>query len=315
MKKRFLFLALVFLCLSGCRGSDQPIEFDQPINIPEADVVFYTIDEIPGEVLGNEILGFYSFDDPIIKKIDTDEELITPYYLKPDTIVALWKQGNPGLINEFVGKVFIFSSNNFRVCRSEEASGFNVHIHNGNILITTVYTINLVDSNDCSLIKTILNQEDLSNFEYKPLYYSSFDLAQGENFLIVSLNDREMIRIDLPEKNILDYKKIGMNPSISPNQSQIVYVGTDGIHTMDINGENDQLIISLMTNEDSYRSGIPPRPNWSSDGKKIIYHKCDFSSGQLCGKIDYYNIYLYDFETNTETLLIEHGINPSWGLD
>jgi Tol biopolymer transport system component len=104
-----------------------------------------------------------------------------------------------------------------------------------------------------------------------------------------------------------------MNPSISPDQKWVVYLASDGIRISDIDGLNSRKLVSANTMSVVngqfliFDSGEPPQPQWSPDSKELIYHKC---INQNCSNISDYNIYIYNLETNEETLVIEGGGVP-----
>ena len=122
------------------------------------------------------------------------------------------------------------------------------------------------------------------------------------------------MRFKIKDKTIHDYKKIGYNPSISPDNNLVSYIGVEGIRIMDINGSADKLVIPYETKDyfgGFSSSDIPPTPEWSPDGKKLLYHKCNRLNVN-CGDIGDYGIYTYNIEAGVETFIVDKGINPSW---
>ena len=133
---------------------------------------------------------------------------------------------------------------------------------------------------------------------------------------VCNLFSNKLFGVNLPSKTFTDYDIVGVYPSISPDQRQAIYLGIDGIHIMDINGDNNKLIVHY--NPTGFRSGplfdrgVNPKPVWSSDGQTILYHKCNQPANKGCEYIDDYEIYIYDFRIGTEKMIISGGINPSW---
>ena len=315
MKKSLITLCLVLFTLSGCSHSKIISIQKLSIQIPEADLVFNTIETPKKDMLfGDEILGFYTFETNSTEYLYTGSNLITPIFVDADTIVAIDKQGNPGSVNSFSGKVFILSNQQYRYCRSDEAFGGNLQTYLGNVLLSTIYSINLIDINTCELIKTIITAEDLQSIDAPPKI-STFDLSNNGEVLILSLFSRKLIRIELPEKEVLTYGTLGMYPALSPDDKQFAYLGYDGIHVVDVDGKNDKLLIDCGVrkpmNEDCFERGNESKPQWSKDGKRLVYHKCN-SSSLNCSDIGDYDIYTYDIETKQEELIIHGGLNPSW---
>ncbi len=85
---------------------------------------------------------------------------------------------------------------------------------------------------------------------------------------------------------------------------------------MDVNGENDEMVVpykSMISFSDGSREFRMNNPvlNWSSDSSKIVYHKCMLARDN-CHDINEYGIFIYDLKTDSEELIIEGGMNPSW---
>jgi len=316
MKRKIIYVFMVFILVACCQNKYQQINWKHPITIPTSDIVYHTILNDPNNLaIGKDVLGFYNIDPGMSTKIDHELPLITPYYLNSETIVAIQKLGFPGMTHEFSGYILIFSKNNYLSCDTPDATGWDIQPYKGNVLIDSNIGINLINSTDCSLIQTVLLHDQFAGSKGK-FFIGPYSLSSNGNFIIVE-SDKKLYNINLSNFEVFDYYKDGSYPSISPNQKQIVYTGlNDGIHLMDINGEVDRIISRFEPNtNDTYGSvrGIPPRPHWSSDGKKLIYHKCTaagISNG--CTEINDYSIYIYDFASQIESKIIDGGLNPSW---
>lgn len=319
MKKIFLILLLFSLLTVSCDPTRDRISTGNlQIKLPDADIVFQTIEKQEGNELGKEILAFLSLTDGAITKIDFGRNLMTPHYINSDTLVSLNKWGYPGTIIGYSGNVFIIKGNTFLHCDTVVTTGRDLLPYKENFLIISEKKINLVSSEDCSLQKVIISEDELSDFD-TGAEISSYSLSKNGDFLIVSLyidNKLSLENINLSTKSHKEYKENGINPSISPDQSQIAYLGRDGIHLMGIDGENNILLVPYETNYNDesanfWRDNLPI-PNWLNDGTKIIYHKCIQPLNKPCDDISDYNIFEFDLKTSTEILLIKGGINPSY---
>lgn len=316
MKKIIVFCILLFF-ISSCNANEKLVTGKHDFFIPNADIVFSTIEEPEnGEYFGDEILGFYSFNNHEIEYININENLITPYYLDSESLVAIDKLGNPGSINEYLGVIFFLSNRQFQYCTSAEASGGDIHVFDGNILISNVTSINLINSKNCELMKTVIEAEDLTTIESSPRI-STYDLSNNGVELLISFFSHKIVRVNLPEKDIYKYQFLGMNPTFSPDETQIAYLGCDGIHVINVNGEDDRLIIRYQThnsdNDDCFSGSNPPAPQWSPDGKRLVYHKCNMINTS-CSEINDYDIFMYDFDNGIEKLIIHRGLHPSWNF-
>jgi hypothetical protein len=304
----------MFFFMSGCSDNkiSEPITWSRYINIPDADIIFQTfIPEEKGYDLGKEAFGFYRFEDQSINIYDLGlgYDPFIPYYLNKNTIMMMDKLGEEGMIENNRANIFIFSKINFLTC---DYIGFG-YPFKGNIVFDGMEGIQLISSHDCSILKTYITKEEMEKLSEK---YSvgSYFLSNNEDYLLMSL-DQELVKITLPDKEIYHYQKKGCCSAISPDQKKIVYLANDGFHIMGINGDGEKLVVpyySYTSREGVFHWALPSLPVWSNDCKKIIYHKCTLTYGSFCNSIEDYSIFLYDLDTETETLLVKSGVNPSW---
>lgn len=307
---------IIFVCiLSGC-GPNQyhPVKWKHPITIPNADIVFNTIKELrDGEEYENDILGFYTFANESTEFLDLGSGYspIRPYYLNADTIVAVNKLGYSGLVYETRSDLLILWENVHQRCFQLVGDAYP---NNGNIIFFGE-GITVVNEYDCSTVRTILTEEELISFG-KEYHIGKQALAQDESFIVFD-DANDLKKVTLSQKEEFDYQREGAIPSISPDQKKIAYIAPDGIHIMDTTGENDFLAVPYRLSSDEedfdvWSRGTPPRPNWSKDSSKIVYHKCILHFKYRCHNINKYNIYIYDLKTKKETMIITSGLNPSW---
>jgi Tol biopolymer transport system component len=101
----------------------------------------------------------------------------------------------------------------------------------------------------------------------------------------------------------------GQNPSLSPDEKTIAYMGKDGIYVAKANGAQQKLLIPISISDYSYRSSLLPAPLWSPDGNLLIYHKC---MNQKCENLADFSLYKVDVESGVEEKIIDNGLFPVW---
>jgi len=316
MKNKFMniLLMLAFLFLSAGCNNGQPYfqKYTNPVEIPNADFVYDTI------VSGKEMLGFYSFATGKTELVDFGKFIhpTQPYFLNPGTIIYRNKHDNFGNLNNNFWGLILSKGDRFYECDSKKISG-SVYASNKQIILSNSDGLFLINPDDCSIEKTILSAQDLATFGK---YYYLFPSAYSDkgDFIIYSNTNSNVYRgvylnkYLITQKKTIDLGMLGFAPVLSPDEKEIAYCSYDGIHIMDTDGENDELVVSQNTPVD-FINGIGaflPLPMWSSDGKKLLYHKCIGQVG--CSEISDYDIFVYDLDTKTETLLVEGGMYPAW---
>jgi hypothetical protein len=308
-----ILLMLVFLLPSaGCNYDRSYFQkYTNPVEIPDADFVFSTI------VSEKEVLGFYSFATGKAEIVNFGEFVhpIQPYYLNADTIMYKNKHDNFGNLNNNFWGLILSKGDHYYECDDKKISG-SVYARDGQIVLSNSEGLFLVTPDDCSIEKTILSAQDLEsigeNYYLPPSAYSD-----KEGFVIYNDFNSEVYRgvylkkYLITQNKTIDLEKVGFAPVLSPDQKEITYWSYDGIHIMNTNGGNDELIVAQdepygFINGNAFIS----LPMWSPDSKKLLYHKC---IGELtCSEISDYDIFVYDLDTKTETLLVKGGMYPAW---
>jgi len=308
MKKlSFLFWIMLFLTSSCYPKGHSSYYWNNPISIPNADIIFDTKTEPEiDELFGKEILGFYSFKDQSITKMElSSKNPIQPYFLSNISIIWMNKRGNFGGVHE--GQTYLEISTNKHNLDCYELGGI-AYPQNGKVVSFNDNGLEIINPEDCSIEKTILTRDELTSLVGK--YQIGPDsLSQNKDFLILEANNY-LVKISLPNKEIFEYQKEGKAPAISPDQKMIAYVAPDGIHIMDVSGQNDMLIVPYIAWREYLE--IFPQPSWAPDSMKIAYNKCNLSNDSSCLELKNYDIFVYDFAAKKESLIIHGGLNPSW---
>ena len=311
MKNKFMSILLMLAFLlsnTGC-SNGQPYfqKYTNPVEIPDADFVYETI------VSGKEVLGFYSFATGKTELVDFGKFIhpTHPYYIDANTLMYKNKYDYFGSIYSSHWGLIVSKGNQYIACNNEKIMGA-VYSRNRQIILSNSSGIFLVNPDDCSIEKTISSEQDLSllgtNYSLSPYAYS-----EKGNFILYSNFDNEyhLNKYSIKEKKITDLGVAGLFPVLSPDEKEIAYCSYDGIHIMDAEGKNDELVVTQYGMIDYINDGyFLPLPMWSMDGKKLLYHKW---VGKLSfSEISDYAIFVYDLDTNTETLLVKGGMYPTW---
>ncbi len=310
MKKAITLFIAITIMISGCQESKQVV------SLPEADIIYQTI------IDRKDVLGFFSLEKNTSSIVDIQMPLQYPSNLNPDLLIGNNKRGNLGIVKDNTGKLAILSKQTLNdICINNNIGGSGIQPFNGTDIIVNSYDgILQIDGNDCTIKATLLTQANL-DFISDRSSINSFTLSKNGEYIIVSLwnvnlESFELFQVNLPGKTYTDYGIEGINPAISPDQQRIAYVQSNGIHVMEISGENNKTVVPYWFSDDDNKLDLGLRlstkPIWSSDGTRIIYHKCRIPPANQCTSIEEYSIYIFDFNKDTEEKVVDGGVNPSW---
>jgi hypothetical protein len=316
MKTNNFFKLLIFapIFIIGCYGV---LSVDERIPKGDYDIVFST------EVEGNDTIGFYSLVNENSDYLKYPNNLSSPYVLAETNLIALKKIADFGDPRTNVGYITILrSASQGLQCKVDDFYTDLIRPYGDQFVFYWDGVFNVVDPKECKIVSELLNLQDMGIDKEIYQRINGFSVNSQSNFLVLSSENRKlriinMIRINLLTKEVFNYEKFGINPSISPDGKEVAYFGEDGIHVMDING-NDILKVSddipWRNWEGAFYGYEWPNPDWSSDGMQLIYHKCPGirKPGYLCDGYGKYSVYLFDLKTGMERKLFDSGVNPSW---
>ncbi len=303
MKKSAVFFLIIFF-FAGCDSNTQ-------VNIPDADFVYQTIRD------RKDVLGFYTFVNDKVDIIDIGYPLQYPMIFNQDYIIGTSKEGNFGSVRNWMGRLEIVNRKGLAYKCSLHEKGYQQIPDKNSILFSDAYNIYRIDSENCKIIETVISREEI-NKAYQGSHISSFTISNKGDFVILSLLQQEyrLYKIALSNFMVIDMKEIGTNASISPDDSKVAYLGDQGIMLWELDSGNKIKLIDYKNTKEKhkigYDRGVDPKPMWSHDGNKLIYHKCLQDVGSICEDINDYAIFTYDLATGVETEIIVEGINPSW---
>lgn len=312
--RRMIPLLICSLLLFGCVFSE-----DERLPQGSYDIVFQTEKE------GNETLGFYSLSSKESRTLVSTKNLASPYILQEEYLGAITKITEYGDPRGAVGNITLLrKSTNGLFCKDNDFFTDLIRPYGDKFAFYREGVINLINPDECKIQEKLLDLRDVGLY---PLQNNiqAFSVDPGSGLMILSMKKQagkepetfNMVRINLKTKEVFDYKKFGINPSISPDGNEVAYFSQDGIRIMDING-NDKVKVTddipWMPGDEWSYDYVWPKPEWSPDGGQLIYHKCPgFKEPHyLCDKYEKYNVYLYDILSEVESQLFGSGVNPSW---
>ena len=196
---------------------------------------------------------------------------------------------------------------------------------NGDGVLTAVFTedgkhtlIVLINPSSCQISQILAQSSDGEDL-FDPDLSVSGQLAftsrprvalHGETIVVMNLQTRE--------KQVIAE---GISPAWSPDGEWLAFTALDGIWLMRADGADRRQVVDWTAywpepwtwRWDGYYDpeGWPARPEWSPDGKWIVYHRL---VGQANGQ-QKFAIFKMNVETGEEVKVVDDGINPHWRWD
>ena len=182
------------------------------------------------------------------------------------------------------------------------------------VVVNGTWDIVVMELPECEVVQTLVDYSndpgkyDIAGFSYAP---ATGELVYG--LVINPYKERkyQLIHFDTNSGKQMELAE-GINPSWSPDGTQIAYLGLDGLYVVSADGQGNKQLVNqpFFT---PWRAGSPwdptPQPRWSPDGKFLIYHRCD--NDEICMTKDA-KIYKIPSEGGVEELIVS-GKYSSWG--
>jgi Tol biopolymer transport system component len=191
----------------------------------------------------------------------------------------------------FYGRTKWISENQILTVRADSNNGIYYHPQ-------IVY----YDMNKCKIDKTI-HQEATYDYFGDPDYSST-----GMLVFTRTVDKQQIIQIYNSETDVLSTVSEGFGGSWSPDGTQLVFTGKDGLYIADSNGGNIRKVIDLTSYYGEENGSIiwdnhPPMAVWSPDSKYLVYHR-EGNGTYVIAKLE--------ISTGIETILYTGGIYPDW---
>lgn len=297
---------LVMLAVSGCSPAIK--------ELPQTDLVFQVHPADP-EAAG--ALGFVNADG-------TGYQII-PHMMgygmlpvwSPDGTQIAYRNSVPSYYVHYFGQIALAGK---KACPKALSGNGRVHwMPDGSAVLTMIaesqkqrpyrYSIIGFDPAQCKVIEELYSTLT-TGFIWDPDLSPSGLLAITTGQLLDNIPPAYKYSITVVDLNTKKEWTVGegMVPSWSPDGEWLAYAGLDGIYIVRADGTSQQRVLACCTRCKETPSGLtwndwPPLPEWSPDGKWLVYHREE--QGQ-------YAIYKLNLETRQETLVAEGGLNPDW---
>jgi tricorn protease-like protein len=302
--KTFLLGVFTSTLLASCQSS-----WRQPI--PDGSIVF---------MAGYSELGFVQPDGTGNQIIELRKRLARPVWSNDGNIIyGLSGSGQAGAYGGHPA-FWDLETGRYKICSKglpfftqiqELANGENsyeVIVQNNGVIVA-------IDLDKCNNTQTFVDYSEhpgeyaIAGFSYSP---KTNELVYG--LVINPYKEREyqLIHMDI---NTGEHVQLGdgINPSWSPDRSQIAYIGLDGLYVLSLDKQEgirlvNQPFFSPWSGGSAW--DLVTTPRWSPDGEWLIYHRCD--SDKLCMTADAH-IYKIPSTGGEEVLVHSGGEYPSWG--
>lgn len=307
MKYSSLILLILSLFLFGC--------VTKQVEFPQTDIVYQAIDSHDYGEPTNKIVGFINADGSNDVTIRLQIRPSRPVFSKEDGGLLFLDAKNNTDVFGYAGEpVFLTETGKYKTC-DIPGGGYDYSFaipDTKDILVNSDHGLVAVDINTCEVVKTFVEPTNETGF----LFIASAHISQLGSKIVFAADwgvrgAKNMARImilDFQTGEINEMSSTGGNPTLSPDDLQLAYMGIDGIYVSDIQSQNKRLLvpIELRPVELAERS---PYPFWSPDGKWLVYHKCINNS---CYRLEDFSIFKVNVDTGVETKIKDGGMFPIW---
>jgi hypothetical protein len=165
-----------------------------------------------------------------------------------------------------------------------------------------VREIVLWDIDTCSISKVLYREATKEIFKY-------FDYSiNGDIAFTREINQSKLIAIYNSNQNLLFIISIGFGATWSPDGTQIVFSGAEGLYISDGKGKSIRKAVDLTAYYPVENGAIvwdewPPMAVWSPDGRFLLFHRWNGGT---------YELVKSEIATGIETVIYQGGMYPDW---
>lgn len=306
--KKILFLSLAFCWVLSACTLGQTHKFVPP----QQEIVYQAIQSgSGGEDRDATVVGFINKDGSNNTLVDVGFRAGQPVYSR-EMQGLLFHVGktNPVDIGPYDtnGDVnFLTPEGKFRKCKANATWFISPTTDPNIVFVHDREELQLLDIKSCSIVKTFLEKNDLIGAAL---------LSESEKYIIFYYGDTypnlDTNIFVIPVDSAVPQKVIGtaLNGSISPDDEKIAFVRKNGIYISNLDGSEQTKLVSLNYSESVHEEvSLFPFPQWSPDGRYLIYHKCQNTE---CYHLRDFSMYIFDLETMVETKIADNGLFPTW---
>lgn len=300
----FLFLILLIVLLVSCEKK----KGGTLSRFPDRELVFETYEE------NNPSIGFINADGSGKEIIPIKKYAHQPTWSENGQMIFFVQpNGAYGQVssNMNMGELYIYNMGEKIYSCGNEYVWSPVYSFDSEkyAYIKTRNTISSINLRTCKLDQTYIKDEDnpiegYSYFENYIIYgIRLLDEDQKFSYQIFLLNSDTGARQKIDE---------GINPNFSPDGQQIAYLKYDGIYILNINTLETKRIVWIDLKDSNFEQYIQnaPTPQWSPDGKWLIYHRCQRSGN--CDMVDDFSIYKVSLDQGEEIKITDYGLYADW---
>jgi Tol biopolymer transport system component len=311
MKTLWIIISIICVqfLISGCSNTTTE-NHDAVFTFPQKDILFQA------NVGYSNALGFMNADGSSIELVPTaDRRLVQPVWsTDKNRIYFRTVQRDPGLQTLGYGDVGMLENESVKATQC----GINANAwivfplqDPDTIIYSNGVELALLDFATCKKGKTILVAHEGVGITSFSLSKDRHKIIYGETKLL-DASGKTAYTIYMTDLDDVQPKKVtaGINPTLSPNNQQIAFSRKDGIYLANSDGSDVRRLVRYESSHFPNFEPLPPVPNWSPDGKWLVYHKC--GKGLICNVGDEFSLFKYDLDKGVETRLYDGGMFPNW---
>lgn len=315
--KKIQFLSLAFCWFLGACTLGQTHEFAPP----QQEIVYQAIQtDMDGEDRNATQVGFINSDGSGNTLVDVGFRAGVPVYSRKMQGLLFHVGGiNPVDLDPLATQgdlIFLTPEGKSRKCKSINFAWFITPTTDPNVVfVHKREELLLLDIESCSIVKTLLKTKDgqigaalLSESEKYVIFYGNTPYY-GDAYGGVNRNNLATNIFIMPVDSAIPQKVVerALNASISPDDKKIAFVRENGIYLSNLDGSDQIRLVPLNSDDDE--ATLFPFPQWSPDGRYLIYHKCQNTK---CYHLKDFSMYIFDLEAMAETKIADNGLFPTW---